>query len=49
MVIRGEVGGDGETGGWGTKRDTCHEHGMTYESVETLYCTPEMSFTVYVN
>ena len=42
-------------GGWvkqvmGIKECTCcDKHRVTYESVESLYCTPETNTTLYVN
>ena len=34
----------------GIKEDTCpDEHGMTYGSVESVYCTSEANVTLYVN
>lgn len=34
----------------GIKEGTCHdEHRVMYETVESLYCTPETKITLYVN
>ena len=50
MVTRGEVGE-----GWvklvmGIKEGNCgDEQGVLYRSVESLYCSPETSITLYVN
>ena len=33
----------------GIKEGTCDEHPALYGRIKTLYCTPEIDITLYVN
>ena len=50
MVTRGEVGwGRKMKQVMGIKEFTCDEHWVLYGSGESVYCTPEINITLYVN
>ena len=50
MVARGEMGGGIGKIGDGDREGTCYDkHQVLYGGVESLYCTPEINITLYVN